>query len=159
VSTQKVLGLDLAKTTLPDAIAAIVEAWYEAQAVDDQPEPDLDETLGDCIDYIGNLVIHWKDGKQRKKINTVYELLEIRSKEFQGSRSNTFFALLSAGIWYKGGSDEKIRISSPALPIFDYDCEIKEKWTAAILSIKGVKVYDGFTTGPSAEINISLFLA
>jgi hypothetical protein len=38
VSTQKVLGLDLAKTALPDAIAAMVEAWYEAQAVDDEPQ-------------------------------------------------------------------------------------------------------------------------
>jgi hypothetical protein len=31
---KKVLGLDLAKTALPDAIAAMVEAWYEAQNVD-----------------------------------------------------------------------------------------------------------------------------
>jgi predicted DNA-binding transcriptional regulator AlpA len=29
----KVLGLDLAKATLPDAIAAMVEAWYQAQGV------------------------------------------------------------------------------------------------------------------------------
>jgi len=158
VSTQKVLGLDLTKTELPDAIAAMVEAWYEAQAVEDETDFGLDETIGDCLDYIGNLVIHWQDGKQRKKINTVYELLEIRSKESCGSRSNASFALFSAGILYRGGSDEKIRILPAALPIFDYDCKIKEKWTAAILSIKGVKVYDGFMD-PSVEINISLFLA
>ena len=34
---KKVLGLDLAKTALPDAIAAMVEAWYEAQDVDGEP--------------------------------------------------------------------------------------------------------------------------
>jgi hypothetical protein len=158
MTSQEVLGLDLAKTALPDAIAVMVEAWYEAQAVEDETDFDLDETIGDCLEYIGNLVIHWVDGKQRKKINTVYELLEIRSKEFVGSRSNASFALFSAGIWYRGGSDEKIRISSAALPVFDYDYEIKEKWTAAILSIKGVKVYDGFMD-PSVEISISFFLA
>ena len=38
MSTQKVLGLDLTKTTLADAIAAMVEAWYEAQGVDNQPQ-------------------------------------------------------------------------------------------------------------------------
>jgi hypothetical protein len=38
VSTQKVLGLDLAKTALPDAIAAMVDAWLEAQEVDDEPQ-------------------------------------------------------------------------------------------------------------------------
>ena len=160
MSTQKVLGLDLAKTALPDAIAAMVDAWLEAQEVDNQPRPDLDETVGDCIDYIGNLVVHWKDGKQRKRINTVYELLEIRSKEFTGSRSCAYFALYSAGVWYRGGSCEKIRIHPEALPVFDYDHEIKEKWTSAILSIKGVKVYPGCSyMGPSAEIGISLFLA
>jgi hypothetical protein len=31
---ERLLGLDLAKTTLPDAIAAMVEAWYDAQDVD-----------------------------------------------------------------------------------------------------------------------------
>ena len=30
----KVLGLDLTKATLPDAIAAMVEAWYQAQGVE-----------------------------------------------------------------------------------------------------------------------------
>jgi hypothetical protein len=35
MSTQKVLGLNLAATSLPDAIAAMVEAWYEAQNVED----------------------------------------------------------------------------------------------------------------------------
>jgi hypothetical protein len=36
VSSQSVLGLDLAKASLPDAIAAMVEAWYDAQNVEDQ---------------------------------------------------------------------------------------------------------------------------
>jgi len=36
MKTQKVLGLDLAKATLPDAIAAMVEAWYEAQGLSDE---------------------------------------------------------------------------------------------------------------------------
>jgi len=52
MNSQKVLGLNLTKTTLPDAIAAMVEAWYEAQGVDsvEQPKPqkpreyDPDET-------------------------------------------------------------------------------------------------------------------
>jgi hypothetical protein len=35
MSTQKVLGLNLAATSLPDAIAAMVEAWYEAQNVEE----------------------------------------------------------------------------------------------------------------------------
>jgi predicted DNA-binding transcriptional regulator AlpA len=57
----KVLGLDLSKTTLPDAIAAMVEAWYQAQEVDDQPAlplvatseslPDL--TLPQCCERWG----------------------------------------------------------------------------------------------------------
>jgi phage/plasmid-associated DNA primase len=34
---KKVLGLDLAKTELPDALAAMVNAWYEAQDVDVDP--------------------------------------------------------------------------------------------------------------------------
>ena len=34
---KKVLGLDLAKTDLPDALAAMVNAWYEAQDVDVNP--------------------------------------------------------------------------------------------------------------------------
>jgi hypothetical protein len=56
-----VLGLDLSKTTLPDAIAAMVEAWYQAQEVDDQPalqsvttteaQPDL--TLAQCCERWG----------------------------------------------------------------------------------------------------------
>jgi len=31
IQSATVLGLDLTKTTLPDAIAAMVEAWYDAQ--------------------------------------------------------------------------------------------------------------------------------
>jgi predicted DNA-binding transcriptional regulator AlpA len=57
-SSGKVLGLDLSKATLPDAIAAMVEAWYQAQEVEDQPVlpsvattealPDL--TLAQCCE-------------------------------------------------------------------------------------------------------------
>ena len=38
MSTEKVLGLDLARTELPDAIAAMVEAWLEAQGIDVKPQ-------------------------------------------------------------------------------------------------------------------------
>lgn len=33
---QKVLGLDLSKVTMPEAIAAMVEAWLDAQAADEE---------------------------------------------------------------------------------------------------------------------------
>ena len=62
------IDLDLANMTLPDAIAAMIEAWLDAQDVEDPWCADLDE----CIDYIGSTVIHWRDGKQRKKTNTIY---------------------------------------------------------------------------------------
>ena len=39
MSTQRALGLDLANTTLPDAIAAMVEAWYDAQHLDVNQPP------------------------------------------------------------------------------------------------------------------------
>ena len=34
MSSQKVLGLDLAKATLPDAIAVMLDAWLKAQGMD-----------------------------------------------------------------------------------------------------------------------------
>lgn len=36
MSTRMVLGLDLAKVTMPEAIAAMVEAWLDAQEIEEQ---------------------------------------------------------------------------------------------------------------------------
>lgn len=45
--TQKVLGLDLSKVTMPEAIAAMVEAWLDAQGVErtERPMPKPDPQL------------------------------------------------------------------------------------------------------------------
>jgi DNA-binding NarL/FixJ family response regulator len=44
---QKVLGLDLSKVTMPEAIEAMVEAWLDAQVVEDSTaNSDDDNQLG-----------------------------------------------------------------------------------------------------------------
>jgi len=60
VSSQIVIGLDLAKTSLPDAIAAMVEAWYEAQEIE---RPSYE------IDYEGRAYYEWHKWYQSKGLN------------------------------------------------------------------------------------------
>jgi hypothetical protein len=134
---EAVTGKSLASIPLPEAIAATVEAWYDAQDVEGEPtqaDPPWCADLDECIDYIGHTVIHWKDAKQRKKTTTIYELLDIRSRERLGCHSNAERALRSAGIHYRGKGGSDIRITPDSLPIFDYDHEAEERWTNAILS-------------------------
>jgi hypothetical protein len=39
MNNKTVLGIDLAKTTLPDAIAMMVDAWYQAQNIEEEMSP------------------------------------------------------------------------------------------------------------------------
>ena len=154
------INLDLASIDLPDAIAAVIEAWLDAQNVEDTPvevDPPWIIDLEECIDYIGFTVIHWKDGKQRKKTNTIYELLDIRGRQMLNSRSKADYALHLAGIDYRGRGAGEIRIRPDSLPIFDYEKEVEEKWTSALLSYPMAKVSQFTRSEPYLEIDALLF--
>ena len=113
VSTQNVLGLDLATTSLPDAIAAMVEAWYDAQNVDIEPEPAPSKDLIKCIDYILNQTVKpdLLDGLNNLGANpTIKKLLLIRHGQGPGARSNAGFALSRFGILYRGSKERCLRI-------------------------------------------------
>ena len=129
MSKQKLLGLDLATATLPDAIAAMVEAWYEAQGLGDKTTPDSLADLGELIDLILRHVVEWKDGKGRPKENTVAELIKIRKDQMIGGRSNVDRALYRCGISYRGGHDDFIRLKWAELPLLiscaDHEVRLK----------------------------------
>ncbi len=153
--TQKVLGLDLAKTTLPDAIAAMVEAWYEAQGVEDQVEPETLNGLEEFIGLIMRHVVEWQDGRGRPKENTVAELLAIRKNQMMGSRSNAGSALWTCGITYRGGHDDSIRLKWTNLPL-SISCSDQEvRLKDALLSCPGAKHWD---FDHSVEIPVKYFL-
>ena len=113
VSGQHVLGLDLAKASLPDAIAAMVEAWYDAQDVEVNAETALADDLIKCIDYILNQTVKpdLLDGLGNLGVNpTIKKLLLIRHGQGPGARSNAGFALSRCGILYKGSKERCLRI-------------------------------------------------
>jgi hypothetical protein len=120
MSTQKVLGFNLAATSLPDAIAAMVEAWYEAQNVENQTVSTPSKDLIECIDYILNQSVNQETLGSIKNLGvnpTVKDLLIIRHGQGLGARSNAGFALSRLGINYKGYQSNEIRIINNA-PVF-----------------------------------------
>jgi hypothetical protein len=58
--TQKVLGLDLSKVTMPEAIAAMVEAWLDAQQV---------QTPDYIIEHENKTYYDWFNWMQAKRVN------------------------------------------------------------------------------------------
>jgi hypothetical protein len=155
MNSQKVLGLDLTKTTLPDAIAAMVEAWYEAQGVEDQQDPEISEGLTDLIKQIISHTVKWKDSKGRPKQNTIAELLAIRKNQAKGSRSNVAVALCKCGISYRGGECDSIRLKWTSLPLSiscaDHEARLKD----ALSNCPGAK-HIGFDD--SFDISFRYFL-
>lgn len=146
-----VLGIDLASSTLPDAIAAMVEAWYEAQDV----EAALDPALCECIDYILSRDVEWTSESSIK----VSKLIEIRSQQAKGSRSNAKRSLLGAGIWYNGKGDDRIRIFSGAEVLSGLDAEKEELLGLALLRAPGGRLVNPVTGGKSfVDLPVSYFL-
>jgi len=88
-----VLEIDLRTATLPDAIAAMVEAWYEAQGVEEDLAGSVAEN--ECLSFLMNVQI---DKNFYDLINTlsVKQLMEIRLKQGQHVRSKARFALENA---------------------------------------------------------------
>ena len=117
MSSQMVLGLDLAKTSLPDAIAAMVEAWYEAQNTEIETQSAELKDLEQFIDQVMAQVVDWKDGKGKARKNSIAELFAIRRDQMIGSRSNASYALHECGLSYRGGHDDTVRVKWVDLPI------------------------------------------
>ena len=88
-----VLEIDLRTSTLPDAIAAMVEAWYEAQGV----EEDLVGSVAknECLSFLMNVQVD-KSFYDLSNTLSVKQLMEIRLKQGQHVRSKASRALQNA---------------------------------------------------------------
>jgi hypothetical protein len=140
VSSQYVLGLDLAKASLPDAIAAMVEAWYDAQGVEPEVLPEPSADLAECIDYILNQTVKPEllDGLGNLGVNpTIKKLLLIRHKQSKNARSNAWYALNRCGIHYKGSETVDLRIESQAVIFEALDAATEIRYGNALLDAPG----------------------
>jgi hypothetical protein len=108
MSTQKVLGLDLGATSLPDAIAAMVEAWYEAQ------DTEHDSVLSEYINQILSHPVEWQKTSNRTITATVADIMEIRKN--QTNRSKASAALYHLGIGHSGKNAKTIWLDISKLP-------------------------------------------
>ena len=141
MSSQYVLGLDLAKASLPDAIAAIVEAWYDAQGVEFETQSAESKDLDHFIGQVMAQVVDWKDGKGKARKNSIAELFAIRKDQMIGTRSNAGYALHECGLSYRGGHDDTVRVKWVDLPvILTSDADIK-RLREAFLACPGAKHY------------------
>jgi hypothetical protein len=109
MSNQKVLGLDLSATTLPDAIAAMVEAWYDAQ------NTEQDSVLSEYINQILNYPVEWRITSNRSITVTVGDIMQIRKN--QSNRSKAAVALSNLGIFHKGKNAKTIELCSNKLSV------------------------------------------
>jgi hypothetical protein len=130
-----VLEIDLRTSTLPDAIAAMVEAWYEAQGV----EEDLAESVAEneCLSFLMNVQV---DKSFYDLINTlsVRQLMEIRLKQGQHVRSKAHNALANAcgiGCYSHYPSSVSLDHDSTA---FDGSQWQDKKWIQELSALPGV---------------------
>ena len=131
------LGIDLSKVTMTEAIEAMVHAWLDAQAVDDEPQRPQDPALAEVINFILSQQVEIEQGKRSSKIK-ISKLLKIRSKQTQ--RSSASMALYRAGIAYlnyKG--KETIKIDNGCAVLSGLSQSLNERWAAALLDAPGAK--------------------
>jgi hypothetical protein len=141
VSSQSVLGLDLAKASLPDAIAAMVEAWYDAQGVEPEALPEPSADLAECIDYILNQTVQAEaiKGLTIKPDLKIRHLLLIRHSQSFSSKSNASASLFRHGIEYRGSTSEWIEIENDPLVLRGLDQATDERYSLALLDAPGAE--------------------
>ena len=141
---QKVLGLDLAKVTMTEAIAAMVDAWLDAQGVDDELQRPQDPVLAQVINYILSTDVEIEQAKRRSKIK-ISKLLEIRSRQTQ--RSSASIALYRAGIAYRNyKGKEVISINSGGGVFSGLSQSLNERWRAALLDAPGARYVEAISS-------------
>ena len=111
----------------------MVEAWYDAQGLGAA----LDPVLVECIDYILDRDIEWTSGTIK-----VASLLEIRSRQSKGSKSNAKTYLHRAGIHYGGKGDDTIWIYSNAKVLDGIGEKLSFKWGTALLTAPGAEFFE-----------------
>jgi len=150
-SSPMIPNLSLSNVTLPDAIAAMVEAWYEAQNVDTEPEPALGKDLIECIDYILNQTVKPEllNGFGNLGTNpTIKKLLLIRHDQGLRSKSNAGAALYRCGILYRGSQESHLRIYNKAVVLDGLDETTEYRYGNSLLDAPGAKFHkDKLSTG------------
>ena len=141
MSSQSVLGLDLAKASLPDAIAAMVEAWYDAQGVEPEALPEPSADLAECIDYILNQTVQAEaiKGLTIKPDLKIRHLLLIRHGQSFSSKSNASASLFRHDIEYRGSTGEWIAIYKDPLILKGLDQATKERYVHALFDAPGAE--------------------
>ena len=141
VSSQSVLGLDLAKASLPEAIAAMVEAWYDAQGVEPEVLPEPSADLAECIGYILNQTVESEvaKGLNIKPDSRIRDLLLNRYGQSYNARSNAGYALHRYGIEYRGSTSEWIEIENDPLVLRGLDQATDERYSLALLDAPGAE--------------------
>lgn len=133
-----VLEIDLRTATLPDAIAAMVEAWYEAQAVEVAIMESAAEN--ECLSFLMNVQV---DKSFYDMINTlsVKQLMEIRLKQGQHVNSKAHRALARACeiICYKW-DPSSVRLGHDSTA-FDGSQWQDKKWIQELSALPGVVNY------------------
>jgi hypothetical protein len=94
---------------MPDAIAAMVEAWYDAQ------NTEQDSVLSEYINQILNYPVEWHITSNRPTTVTVGDIMQIRKN--QSNRSKAAVALSNLGIFHKGKNAKTIELRSNKLPV------------------------------------------
>ena len=140
MTTRVVLGVDLRTVSLPDAIVAMVEAWYDAQGVEDERKDsptqgisrtDADEAM-ECLSYLLNIFV-----KEENK--HVKELMQARLIQGQHVRSNAGIALWNAcKISCYGILDPKYVQIDADSSAFDESPWQEGKWIRAVSRLAGV---------------------